>query len=901
MPGLVQVCYRPVMSQRIPLFLFTFLSLALGAAPANAAELSYYLPKDIKYDPSIPKPKETLGWTVGEWHVRHDQMAAYMKRLAEASDRIRIEVIGHTHEQRELLVLTVSSPGNLGRLESIRREHLKLSRPGSESKSAAEQPLVLYMGYNVHGDESSAGNSALLVAYHLAAAQGPEIEKLLANTVILLDPCLNPDGLNRFANWANSHRGKNPVGDANHREHNAVWPAGRGNHYWFDLNRDWLLLQHPESRARIRKWHDWKPNVQTDFHEMGGHSTYFFQPGVPERKNPLTPTQNVRLTEVIAGYHARALDAIGSLYYTEERFDDYYYGKGSTYPDIHGAVGILFEQASSRGHLRESPHGEFDFAFTIRNQFLTSLSSFKGALANRVRLLEYQKDFYEKALEAGKKHEVKGFVFGSARDTTRTWLMLETLLLHDIEVRQLAKPVKAGKREFQPGAAYYVPMRQSQYWLARTIFERQTDFPDNIFYDVSAWTFPLAMGVPHAPLKSISRGTIGKRVNKATFPSAQEPEGKGAYAFAFEWNEQFAPRALHRLLKSEVRTRVASKPLKIRQGDQEIELARGTIIAPLGIQDVERAEILDLLKTIAVEDGVKVHAISSGLTPGGIDLGSPSLDPLKKPEPLLVVGSGASAYECGEVWHLLDRRTDLKVTMVDGERFSGLDLARYTHLILVNGAGSKITSSGVEKVDRWINSGGVLIATKNATQWAAKNKLTKATFKKEDDEESKSKDKGDQDKDVDDDKNDEEGKAKKKDEKDEPKRLNYGDHDKIEDAKILSGAMFQADLDNTHPLGYGYDSRELAMFRNSRIYMHPSKNPYGTVAQYTAEPLLSGYVHDDELNKLKGTASIIAEKRGKGAVILMVDNPNFRAYTHGTSKLFLNAIFFGGILEKTKE
>ncbi len=487
---------------------------------------------------------------------------------------------------------------------------------------------------------------------------------------------------------------------------------------------------------------------------------------------------------------------------------------------------------------------------------------------------------------------MKGFVFGADRDATRTWLMLESLLLHDIEVRQLAKPIKAGEREFQPGAAYYVPMRQPQYWLARTIFERQTDFPDNIFYDVSAWTFPLAMGVPHAPLKSVSRGVIGKRVKEAVFPSASKPAGKGAYAFAFEWNEQFAPRALHRLLKAEVRTRVATKPLKIRQGDQEVELARGTIIAPLGIQDVERAEILDLLKTIAVEDGVKVHAISSGLTPGGIDLGSPSLDPLKEPKPLLVVGSGASAYECGEVWHQLDRRTDLKVTMVDGERFSGLDLARYTHLILVNGAGSKITSSGVEKIDRWIDRGGVLIATKNATQWAAKNKLTQATFKKEDEEEAKSDSKSDKDADA---------KDKEDRKKEERRRRNYGDHDKIEDAKILSGAMFQADLDITHPLGYGYDSREVAMFRNSRIYMHPSKNPYGTVAQYTDDPLLSGYVHKDELEKLKGTASIIAEKRGKGAVILMVDNPNFRAYTHGASKLFLNAIFFGGILEKTKE
>ena len=850
---------------------------------AGAAELSYYLPKGVKYDPAIPKPKDALGWGVGEWHVRHDQLVAYLKRVAAASDRMQIKVIGHTHEQRELLLLTVSSPANLARLEKIRKEHLKLSLPGSKPQPADEQPLVLYMGYNVHGDESSAGNSALLVAYHLAAAQGPEIDRLLANSVILLDPCLNPDGLNRFAQWANSHRGKNPVGDVNHREHHAVWPAGRGNHYWFDLNRDWLLLQHPESRARIKVFHEWRPNVHTDFHEMGGHSTYFFQPGVPERKNPLTPLENVRLTEVIAGYHAKALDAIGSLYYTEERFDDYYYGKGSTYPDIHGALGILFEQASSRGHLRESPHGEFNFAFTIRNQFRTSLSTFAGALENRVRLLNYQKRFYEQALAAGKKHDVAGYVFGGPHDPVRTWLLLDVLLRHRIEVYGLDKSIEAGGQGFAAGYSYVVPMAQPQYRLARTLFERQTDFPDNIFYDVSAWTFPLAMGVPHAALKRVSRSSLGRAVKTAPFPSVPAPTKGKPYAYAFEWDGYFAPRSLHRLLKAEVKARVATRELKTKTPDGVVELGRGTIIVPLGIQKKSAADVRKLLHEAARKDGVRVHPISTGLTPGGIDLGSPSLNPLKKPEPLLVVGDGVRAYEAGEIWHLLDHVFDMKVSLVEGSKLGSLDLHRYTHIILVHGAGSRISSTGVEKISRWVSRGGVLVALKDSTQWAAEKKLAKATFKKKDESEKKS------------DKNNEKAEDKK------PKRLNYGDHDKIEDAKILSGAFFQTDLDITHPLGFGHRTRELSVFRNSRIYMLPSKNPYGTVAQYTDAPLLSGYVHAEELEKLKGTASVIAEKRGKGSVILLVDNPNFRAYTHVTTKLFLNAIFFGGILEKTEE
>ncbi|MEM6362493.1 MAG: M14 family zinc carboxypeptidase, partial [Bacteroidota bacterium] len=299
----------------------------------NSVDLSYIIPGGVSYNQAIPTPKSVIGHEVGEWHISHDRLVNYMYAVAEASQRITIQEIGRTFETRPQLLLTITSPENQAKIDQIKKDHVGLTDPNrSASLDITNMPAVVYMGYSIHGNEPSGSNASLAVAYYLAAAQGKEIEDLLKNVIILLDPCLNPDGLNRFANYVNSRKSKNLVSDPNSTEQNEPWPRGRTNHYWFDMNRDWLPVQLPESKNRIRMFHEWKPNVLTDHHEMGSNSSFFFQPGIPSRNNPLTPTNNYRLTDKMGEYHAKALDKIGSLYYTRESFDDYYYGKGSTYP-----------------------------------------------------------------------------------------------------------------------------------------------------------------------------------------------------------------------------------------------------------------------------------------------------------------------------------------------------------------------------------------------------------------------------------------------------------------------------------------------------------------------------------------------------------------------------------------
>ena len=276
--------------------------------------LDYYLLPNTTFDPSIPTPKSIIGHEVGEWHVSHDKLVQYMLAVAEASDRVEVEEYARSHENRPLLTLKISSPENIKNLEKIREEHIKISDFNqSQGLDLSAMPLVAYLGYSIHGNEASGSNAALLVAYYLAAAQGEEIENWLKNMVILLDPSYNPDGLNRFACWVNSKKSLNLVSDPNNIEQNEPWPGSRTNHYWFDLNRDWLPVQHPESKGRILQYHKWKPNVLTDHHEMGTDGTFFFQPGIPSRNNPLTPEKTYELTQKIADYHAAALHDIGSL------------------------------------------------------------------------------------------------------------------------------------------------------------------------------------------------------------------------------------------------------------------------------------------------------------------------------------------------------------------------------------------------------------------------------------------------------------------------------------------------------------------------------------------------------------------------------------------------------------
>ncbi|MBT7817223.1 MAG: zinc carboxypeptidase [Polaribacter sp.] len=810
---------------------------------AQKVDLSYYLPNNVTYNKSVPTPKEIIGHEVGEWHVTHDKLTEYMKVLASSSDRISIETRGTTYEGRPLLLLTITAPENHKNLEEIRQAHINATN--NSSVDISKNPIVVYQGFSIHGNEPSGSNAALAVAYYLAAAEN--IDDLLRNTVILFDPSFNPDGLQRFAYWANINKSKNINPDPNDREYNEIWPRGRTNHYQFDMNRDWLPVQLPESKARIARFHKWLPNILTDHHEMGSNASFFFQPGIPSRTNPLTPQMNQDLTKEIATYHAKALDKIGSLYYSEESFDDFYYGKGSTFPDINGSIGILFEQASSRGHAQETVNGVLTFPFTIRNQFTAALSTLEAAKNMRIKILQYQQDFYKESRNSGEK---KAIVFGDEKDGAKSFHLAEVLKRHQVDIHEIKSDFSVKGKKFKKGYSYVVPMNQKNQRLVKAMFDVRKTFKDSLFYDVSAWTFNHAFGVDYA--ENISLAKAGSEITNLKIKNGTV-SFKSDYGYLMPWNEYYTPKALNAILQEGLRAKVSMKNFK--NGGNSYEY--GTIFIPVQNQKLNATDLYQFLKNAAIASHVQIKGVATGLNEG-IDLGSNNFSAIKKPKVAMLVGNGIAGNDSGEIWHLLDQRFDMHLTRLDMSYFTNIDISKYTHIVIPS---SKIDKVAIDKLKTWVKNGGVLVGYKNTAKWLSSNKMISLQFDKQ--------------------------------KMDTIKNVSFENKSLQSGAQYIGGAIFEANLDRSHPINFGYKNDKIALFRNSTLFIKADKKSYNNPIQYTSSPLLSGYISKENAKVIKNTVPFKVQRLGKGSVIVFTDNTNFRAFWYGTNKLLMNAIFFG--------
>ena len=824
--------------------LFLTVSFSINSQELN---LNYYIPSDQNYDDKIPTPKEVIGHQVGEWHVTHDKLAEYMKALAKSSDRITLEDRGKTFEGRPLLLLTITSPNNHSRIDDIRQRHI--DGTNDSSVDVTNDPIVVYQGFSIHGNEASGSNASLAAAYYLAASLTKDTEDLLKNTIILFDPSFNPDGLQRFAYWANTNKSKNINPDPNDREYFEVWPRGRTNHYWFDMNRDWLPVQLPESRARIKTFHKWLPNILTDHHEMGSNSTFFFQPGIPSRTHPLTPQLNQDLTREIGNYHAKALDKIGSQYYSEESFDDFYYGKGSTFPDINGGIGILFEQGSSRGHAQETTNGVLTFPFTIRNQYTAAMSTLEAAKNMRVRILKYQQDFYKEARNESSK--AKAIVFGDHKDAAKSYHLAEVLKRHQITIHELKSDFRAAGNKFRKGYSYVVPMNQKNQKLVRAMFDVRTSFKDSLFYDVSAWTFNHSFGVDYA--ENISLNNAGPEIKTLKINEGNVSK-KSNVGYLMPWNEYYTPKALNAILQKGIRAKVSMK--NFNNGGNSYDY--GTIQIPVQNQKLDSQELFDFLKIVANESHLQIYGVTTGLN-DGIDLGSNNFRNIKLPKVAMLVGNGVNVSDPGEIWHLFDQRYDMHVTKLDMIYFNRIDISKYTVIIAPNSRG--LDKKSIEKLQKWVRDGGTLIGYRSAAKWLSANKFINIEFKSAN---------FDTIKDV----------------SFEAKSLKSG-------AQVIGGAIFEANIDRSHPINFGYKNDNIALFRNTTLFMKADKKSYNNPIQYTNNPLLSGYISKENAKVIKNTVPFKVQRMGRGRVVVFTDNTNFRAFWYGTNKLLMNAVFFG--------
>ena len=837
------------------LTLFCFMMVCSSVMNAQ----DYYYAKYAPFESSIPSPAEFLDYGIGDYHTRHDQIVAYLNELSETSDRANLIDYGKTHERRRLVMLQISTPEQLDNIEELRQEHLKLVDPSLniDAQSFGDQPVFVNLAFNVHGNEPSGSESALLAAYVLTASNHPDIQRLRKNGITFLDPCINPDGRDRHTLWANSRRGVNVlIKDPMDAEHIEAWPRGRTNHFWFDLNRDWLLAVHPESQGKLEWYHNWYPNVVTDFHEMGTNSSYFFEPMKTNgSKDPIMPKANyTTLNDEFAKYYVKAMDELGSFYFTKEVFDGTYPGYGSSYPDLQGGLGILFEQASSRGHVQETPLGDLTFPFTIRNQFVNAIATVEAAVDNKELMHSYQREFFQSALSNARSSDIQSYVISETYDHSRMREFLELLLRHRIKVYTT-----------DVEGQYMIPTEQPQYRMVQTMFETYSEYQDSVFYDASAWSLVNAYNIDHQASRSTSAAKRELTMNDLKVEAKKVSLSN--YAYLISWDDYYAPAVLHQLLDKGVKVLVSQKEFTLPTTQGDSEFSYGTMVIPVQKQDLEKEELRAIIQESVKDYGIEVHSSETGFSLQGVDLGSRCNSPITQPKCVMLVDEGTSGYETGFVWHLLDQRVGMPVTKLRTSNFRRADLSSYNTLILTSGNYSSLDSSDITAIKEWASEGGIIIGLRGAVQWMINKKLVNESLKK----------------------NDEEGEEEKP-----LVREHYIHASEIDGKNSVGGAIFEISLDRTHPIAYGYRQDKIPVYRNSTIWLQPSNKKYSNIGLYSDDPHIDGFITKDNLeNNLIGSASILATRIGSGGAVLFADDPNFRGTWYGTNKLFLNAIFFG--------
>ena len=812
----------------------------------------YYFEKYAPFDENIKSPEEFLGYPIGEMHTRHDLIVSYMEYLSDVSDKAQILHYGETYEKRKLVILAISSSDKIIDLEKIRDNHISYLDPEhpnySEESKPENLPVIINLAYSVHGNEPSTSEAALLTAYTLISSKSDDISKYLSESIILIDPTLNPDGRDRHTNWVNTYKGSPLVDDPQDAEHNEYWPGGRTNHYWFDLNRDWYLGIHPESRSKLNWYHSWKPNVTADFHEMGTNSTYFFVPFKPNGSlNPVIPKENYDYFNFLFGsYFADALDEIGTLYFTREIFDRTYPGYGSAYPDYLGGIGLLFEQASSRGHKQKTQFGEITFPFTIKNQYVSSMTTIKASVANKEKLKDYQNNFYKSAITDSSRKKVRGYIFNEGNDKNKTKAFIDKLKLHDIKVLN-------NKEQF------YVPTVQKNYRLVRSFFETHQQYRDSVFYDASAWSMANIYDIDYS---ASNKDFVGEEVDDIDELFKVNEFSESNYAYIIDSQDYNIPAVTYDLLNNEVFTSASFKPFTIQTSTGNKSFNYGSLIIPMSVQKKFNSdELYEKMKSIQKKYDVNIYSVQSGLSSSGVDLGSGYVMPLNKPSAMMLIGTGVRSYEAGEVWHLLDQRVGMPITKVPMRNFDNISMDKYNVLVLVSG-NYKLSDNQIEKINTWAENGNTIISIGSGSKLLIDKKIVDENLLENEESNAMN-------------------------------YLAYGDASENRGKEQVGGVILNSIIDLSHPLAFGYENNTLPLYKNNSIWLKPSKNNYSSVVRYSENSLIDGFLSENNKEKIKESVSLVVSRVGRGIAVMFADNPNFRGAWYGTNRLFLNAILLG--------
>jgi hypothetical protein len=840
---------------------------------------------DGTYDASIPLPGAVLGFQIGERFTNYADLNSFFDKLASSSNRIRRFVYGETYEHRILQAFVIGTPQNLARLDEIKQANSRLTDPrilatGESEKIIATLPVIVYLSYGVHGNEASSPEASMMVAYQLCAGTDRRTQSILENAIVIIDPNVNPDGHERYVQWANSVAGAKPNPNPFSLEHTEQWPGGRTNHFYFDLNRDMSWQTQKETKARVKFYREWMPHVHVDYHEMEYTSTYFFYPAALPLHEALPP-EVAKWGKIFGKGNAEAFDKLGLPYYVGEHFDMFYPGYGDSWPTFNGSIGMTYEQAGgARGALAvRKPNGQ---ALTLldraRDHFIASIATIETSVKNKKERLQDFAKFWTTALNLNSP--IKGYLISQSEDPSRAYQLVETLLRQGIEVYQISELTalqvqryfsSKSVKENLPKGTYFIPLGQPQSRLAEALLEPVTAVRDTFFYDVSAWSLPVASGlrawVSQSPLP-----TNAVKISEPSKPSGGIIGDKPVFAYLVPWNRNSAVRLTWQLLEKGYSLSVARRSFET--GGRYF--GAGTIVVLTGSNGDTLSRDIGRL---AEEFGVDVFATPTGFTEKGISLGSNYVSPIKKAEIAIAVGSPVSSSDYGELWFLFEQELGIPFSGIRATDLGDLDLSKFDVIILPDAFNyqSAFDSAKTDRLKRWVGSGGVLIGIEGGAQFLTKGKsgITAAVLKTEKKEDEKSKEEKELDK------------AKKE----QSKRLTLFEKEEKSRLDRIPGTIFRVLVDTTHPIGFGV-SGEVFVFKSDSPPIDLTDVGHN-VARFSRDSTqLSGYVTKERAQKVSEAAFVQDFRIGRGRAILFAENVTFRRFWSGLEKLLLNAILF---------
>ena len=802
------------------------------------------------FSQTIQSPEEFLGYKLGERFTRHHRVVEYFTYVSNQLGNVALEKYGETNEHRPLYVTYVSSQKNMDNLEQIRLKNL--GQTGLKQDQGDNDIAIVWLSYNVHGNEASSTEASMNTLYKLVT----EKKSYLENTLVIIDPCINPDGRDRYVNWFNQVSSTPYNADQNAKEHNEPWPGGRPNHYLFDLNRDWAWATQVESAQRLSIYNKWMPHVHVDFHEQFINNPYYFAPAAEPFHEIITDWQRDFQTQ-IGQNHAKYFDQNGWLYFTKESFDLLYPSYGDTYPTYMGAIGMTYEQAGHgmAGLGIDTDHGyELTLIDRVAHHSTTGLSTVEIASKNVAKLNAEFKKFFDNRNLAYKSYVLKN------ENKDKTERLINLLDKHEINYEYAQKGQVRGydyqiQRESRMNVTdkdLVIHTDQPKGKMVKVLFEPNAKLSDSLTYDITAWSLPYAHGFKAMASKS----KVSSRKDVITGVVFNQPD-KNAYAYLTKWNSLEDATFLAQALDAGIRVRVSEKDFSV----EGKSFKKGSLII---LRHDNRSDDFDTKVTmLANKLGRVLKPVKTGFVSSGKDFGSYSVNPINKQKVAVLSGNGASSLSFGEIWHFFETQLHYPLTILDTDNFSGVNLDSYDVLIIPNGYyGRVLNKSGLEKLSKFARSGGTVIAIGNALRsFADKDGFALKTKKSDGD-------------------------------KDAGANLTpYADLERSGADNLITGAVFKSKVDDTHPLAFGYGKEYFSLKLGSRTYDYLKNG--GNVAYFTKDATnVSGFAGSNAVKNVPESLMIGEERKGGGSIIYFVDNVLFRSFWDNGKLFFVNAVFF---------